>query len=96
MSTASVILQTLSELGITSGVAHSGANLGTNEWIKTKGPELVSRCPTTGEVLGTVAQGTREDYETIAATADRTFATWRMVPAPRRGEVVRQLGEVRN
>jgi aldehyde dehydrogenase (NAD+) len=65
----------------------------TGKWLDTKGPELPSVDPATGEVLGKVRQATAEDYETVARAAEEGFQTWRMMPAPKRGEIVRQLGE---
>jgi aldehyde dehydrogenase (NAD+) len=79
----------LSELGVAA--TSRGACTGT--WIETRGPELVSENPSTGEPLGRVLQAEAADYETVVRAACDAFATWRMLPAPRRGEVVRQLGE---
>ena len=75
------------------GVAPTSAGASTGAWLDTRGPELVSENPTTGRPLGSVRQATAEDYETVVAAATRAFETWRMVPAPKRGEIVRQLGE---
>ena len=49
--------------------------------------------PIDGSTIATVRQVTVEEYETIAARAHEAFLGWRRVPAPRRGEVVRQIGE---
>ena len=57
------------------------------------GPELVSEIPATGERLASVKQGDDADYEAMMATATKAFETWRMLPAPQRGEIVRQLGD---
>ncbi len=57
------------------------------------GPELVSEIPATGERLASVKQGDDADYEAMMATATKAFETWRMMPAPQRGEIVRQLGD---
>ncbi len=57
------------------------------------GTLLESRNPATGELLGRVRQATRADYETVVARATAAFAKWRLVPAPQRGEIVRQIGE---
>jgi L-aminoadipate-semialdehyde dehydrogenase len=63
------------------------------EWIVTSGPVLESRNPATGEVLGLVQQATAADYEACSRAAHEAFLRWRRVPAPRRGEIVRRLGE---
>ena len=65
----------------------------TGTWIDTQGKELVSYNPTTGEAIGSVKQATGDDYETVIAASEEAFRTWRMMPAPKRGEIVRQLGE---
>ncbi|MSR45746.1 MAG: aldehyde dehydrogenase family protein [Planctomycetes bacterium] len=57
------------------------------------GALLESRNPATGELLGRVRQATRADYETVVARAAAAFEKWRLVPAPQRGEIVRQIGD---
>jgi aldehyde dehydrogenase (NAD+) len=71
---------------------NSGAFAGT--WLPTVGGrELQSIDPATGEVIASVAQADAATYEKVVATADTTFRSWRMVPAPKRGEMVRALGD---
>jgi len=65
----------------------------TGAWIDTHGPELVSFNPTTGEPIASVLQATADDYEKVVVEAEKALATWRMTPAPRRGEIVRQLAD---
>ena len=70
-----------------------GACWGPDGWIMEKGGKpITSYNPTNGEALAQVVQATEESYETIVSKADEAFRTWRMVPAPKRGEVVRDLG----
>jgi len=70
-----------------------GACIGPDGWISDpQGKELVSYNPTTGEPIATVIQATSQSYEKVAATAHGAFQTWREVPAPQRGQVVRDLG----
>jgi aldehyde dehydrogenase (NAD+) len=80
----------LEDLGIapkTSGVCGAG-------WIdRPSGGELVSLNPCTGEPLGAVLMAGEADYERVAADALAAFEVWRTWPAPRRGEVIRQLGD---
>jgi aldehyde dehydrogenase (NAD+) len=45
-----------------------------------------------GELIASVVQANKEDYEKVVAKAQEAFATWRTVPAPQRGELVRQMG----
>jgi aldehyde dehydrogenase (NAD+) len=72
---------------------NAGACTGPDGWLMdSKGKELVSYNPTTGEALAKVVQATPETYEKVASTAQEAFLKWRMVPAPKRGDVVRDLG----
>ena len=73
---------------------NAGASTGPDGWLMDpKGKELVSYNPTTGEALSTVIQATPETYEKVASTAQEAFLKWREVPAPKRGEVVHDLGD---
>jgi len=56
------------------------------------GGDLASCNPSTGEPLARVTMASAEDYEHVAAAAHETFLRWRMHPAPKRGEVIRQIG----
>jgi L-aminoadipate-semialdehyde dehydrogenase len=89
MSTATMMNDTLAALSV--GSTSRGASIGT--WLETRGHELVSFNPASGLPLGRVLQATAEDYEAVVRAAEEAFTTWRMVPAPQRGEIVRQLGE---
>lgn len=80
--------QIFAALGLTDHT--SGAYVG--EWLGTKGASLESVSPATGDVIGTIAQATRADYEMAIITAEATFKEWRMVPPPKRGDYVRQIG----
>jgi aldehyde dehydrogenase (NAD+) len=88
MSTVTTTNGLLSRLGIQD--VNPGA--GTGRWIDTKGAELTSTNPTTGEPIAKVRQATKAEYDEVVRTAQQTFERWRLVPAPRRGEVVRALG----
>jgi len=48
--------------------------------------------PADGRPLASVAFATADDYETVVKAAQSAFATWRLVPAPKRGDIVRQIG----
>lgn len=56
-------------------------------------PGLVVRSPIDGRVLGSVAQTPAQEVEALLARSQAAFLAWRVVPAPRRGELVRLLGE---
>ncbi|HET9911416.1 MAG TPA: aldehyde dehydrogenase family protein, partial [Anaerolineales bacterium] len=73
---------------------NAGACTGPGDWLMDpKGRELISYNPATGEALAKVIQATAETYEKVAATAQQTFLKWREVPAPKRGEVIHDLGD---
>ena len=54
--------------------------------------ELKIYSPATGEFIASVYQASEADYNNVVKTADKTFKEWRKVPAPKRGEIVRQIG----
>jgi aldehyde dehydrogenase (NAD+) len=74
------------------GVEPTNPGACAGDWMDTSGPELVSYNPSDDKPLGAVRQATAGDYERVVAEACRAFETWRMVPAPARGELVRDLG----
>ena len=70
-----------------------GACTGDDGWIEdSNGKELVSYNPTTGEPIAKVMQATNDTYATVLHKATDTFKTWRTVPVPQRGQVIRDLG----
>ena len=70
-----------------------GACTGPGGWIaEPDGHKLTSFNPTTGEPLATVMLASPAAYDRVADAAATAFRTWREVPAPKRGEVVRDLG----
>ncbi|MBN2009628.1 aldehyde dehydrogenase family protein [candidate division KSB1 bacterium] len=73
---------------------NAGGCTGAGQWLKGKSSStLTSYNPTTGEAIAQVVQVSDSEYEKILLTATQRFSTWRMVPAPKRGEVVRDIGE---
>ncbi|HVL69421.1 MAG TPA: aldehyde dehydrogenase family protein [Vicinamibacterales bacterium] len=72
---------------------NAGATTGEGRWITESGAqELVSHNPTTGEPIATVLQASSEAYDRVVDEAVAAFTSWRMTPAPKRGELVRDLG----
>jgi len=80
----------LEQLGVET--QNYGASTGT-QWIKTTGAQIDSVSPVDAQLIGSVASATPADYDAVIKKAEEAFQTWRLVPAPKRGEVVRQLGE---
>ena len=73
--------------GTVSGVAAGG------RFIEAHGETIETYDPTTGEVLARVRGASSADYSAASSAARAAFERWRTVPAPRRGEIVRLLGE---
>lgn len=74
---------------------NQGGCAGPGRWLgSAKAGVLESRNPATGEILGTIHACTTGDYDALVQTSQRAFAEWRTVPAPKRGEVVRKIGDV--
>ncbi|MCP4574371.1 MAG: aldehyde dehydrogenase family protein [bacterium] len=69
-----------------------GANYG-GEWFATSGDYITSRNPTDGKVLAKIEQASPKDYDKVMKQARKAFLAWRELPAPKRGEIVRQVGE---
>ena len=86
----SMISNELKALRIQS--TNKGVSTGT-QWLAGEGHTLESFSPVDGELIATCTSASREEYEQIMQTAQAAFLQWRMVPAPQRGEVVRQLGD---
>jgi aldehyde dehydrogenase (NAD+) len=55
--------------------------------------EIISYNPTDGKELGRAKLASAEDYNRIADNSVRVFERWRMLPAPKRGEIVREIGD---
>ena len=63
------------------------------KWNETKDQgELKIHSPATGEYIATVYQASEQDYAKVIKTAEEAFKYWRTIPAPKRGEIVRQIG----
>jgi aldehyde dehydrogenase (NAD+) len=62
-------------------------------WLDTRGKRQESINPATGEPIAVVHEATTADYERVAARTVEAFHEWKRWPAPKRGEVVRQLGD---
>ena len=71
---------------------NAGASTG-NGWLETHGDETASFSPIDGSLIAKVKNATLDDYEHLMAKAQEAYLKWRIVPAPKRGEVVRQIGE---
>lgn len=71
---------------------NQGVSTGT-QWISSNGKTIESYSPVDGKLIGTVVTADEISYKQVIATATAAFETWRMTPAPKRGEIVRQVGD---
>lgn len=71
---------------------NKGVSTGT-KWVASKGEKIDSYSPVDGKLIGSVVSADKNAYETVLKKAEEAFLEWRLVPAPRRGEIVRQIGE---
>jgi aldehyde dehydrogenase (NAD+) len=71
---------------------NSGVSTGSN-WIESGGEIIESWSPVDGKLVGAVSAADRSSYEKVIQTAQKAFLEWRSWPAPKRGEIVRQVGE---
>ena len=60
---------------------------------KGNGPTFESSSPVDGNMIASVGSCSQEDYETVIAKAQEAFVEWRTWPSPKRGEIVRQIGD---
>jgi aldehyde dehydrogenase (NAD+) len=67
-----------------------GASDGIN-WYQTTGEVIESYSPADGKLIARVKQATPAEYDIVVAQAQRAFLSWRLIPAPQRGEIVRQM-----
>ncbi len=80
----------LKQLGIST--SNTGTSTG-NKWIKSKGEIIKSFSPVDGKAIASVTTTTAAEYQQVVQTATEAFKIWRNIPAPKRGEIVRQIGE---
>lgn len=83
------IREALSQLGIKD--LNDGTSTGSNSFAN--GKTIESYSPVDGTLIASVKASTKEDYQAAIAKAEEAFKAWRLVPAPKRGEIVRQMGE---
>jgi aldehyde dehydrogenase (NAD+) len=84
------IKEALKTLGIKS------SNMGTStgkKWLRSTGKSITSYSPADGKVIGRVQSTDEKAFIKVIDQAQKAFLEWRVVPAPKRGEVMRQIGE---
>lgn len=85
-------MEFLKILGLTDD--NFGASCGDGGFIETsvRGPDLTTINPSTGKIIANVKTCSENQYELVVAKSLAAFAQWRQVPAPKRGELVRLIG----
>ncbi len=81
--------QMLKNLGIKD--INQGVSTGAN-WMKCQGDITCSISPIDGKEIAKVQNASKEEYESVVQKAQEAFNIWRKMPAPARGEIVRQIG----
>jgi aldehyde dehydrogenase (NAD+) len=84
------IASAIKNLGIKD--LNQGTSTGSN-WIPTNGETITVNSPVDGKEIAKVVCTTPAEYDQIMAKAQEAFISWRQVPAPKRGEMVRQFGQ---
>ena len=75
------------------GISSMNAGTSTGKEFFANGATIASYSPVDGQLIGEVQSTTKEDYEKMMTQAQEAFVHWQTIPAPQRGEVVRQFGE---
>ena len=86
-------MKTLLEKLHLTAVNH-GAGSGPDDWIASAAAPITSYNPTTGAAIAQVIPADAAAYDAVVVNAQAAFRTWRNVPAPKRGEVIRDLGVI--
>ncbi len=84
------IAEALKQLGIEE--TNLGSSTG-NSWLRSGGERIKSVSPADGLEIAGVEAASQATYEQVISTAQEAFKSWRLVPAPQRGEIVRQIGD---
>ena len=80
----------LSQLKISGN--NKGVFTGTN-WLSSKGEKIESYSPVDGKLIASVNTVDKENYDAVVQKAQEAFLRWRLWPAPKRGDIVRQIGD---
>jgi aldehyde dehydrogenase (NAD+) len=82
----------LKELGIEE--SNSGACAGPGDWNNREEKDMLEVVtPIDGSLIARIALASEQDYEHVVTIAQRSFQEWRLLPSPKRGEIVREIAE---
>lgn len=75
------------------GIKENNMGVSTGQNNFGSGPSITSTTPVDGSTIASLSTATADDYKKVVDTANEAYAYWRNVPAPKRGEIVRQYGD---
>jgi len=78
--------------GLLISSKNKGVSTGST-WLKSKGEKINSFSPVDGKLIASVSGVDKESYEAVVQKAQEAFLRWRLWPAPKRGDIVRQIGD---
>ena len=85
-------MEFLEKLGLQA--SNLGTSTGTS-WFGNENNEVVqSYSPVDGKLIGSLTETSKEEYEAVIAEAKKAYKVWAKMPAPQRGDIVRQYGEI--
>ena len=84
------IQKILTELGINAN--NSGVSTGLN-WMKGDAAIINSYSPVDGKLIASCTSASDADYEAVITKAQEAYKVWRNMPSPKRGEIIRQMGD---
>jgi aldehyde dehydrogenase (NAD+) len=84
-------MEFLKRLGIQA--ENPGTSTGTQHFFTPGATIFESYSPIDGKKIGSVYATTAAEYESVVTAASEAYASWRMMPAPQRGEIIRQIGD---
>jgi aldehyde dehydrogenase (NAD+) len=82
-----------SEVFAALGLADHNSGVYAGEWFDATGEQVEVVNPATGGTLAAVTMASADDYDRVVANSVDTFERWRLLPAPKRGQYVRRLGD---
>ena len=62
------------------------------KWLSASGEKIKSSSPVDGKLIASVNSCDRRSFDYVVETAEQAFLEWRKWPAPKRGEIIRQIG----
>ncbi len=86
-------METYSEILSSMGIDEINSGVYYGDWAKPTGKMITVNSPIDGEYIAKVSMATKDDYENIVSRAIEEFKKWRMVPAPKRGLIIKEIGD---